>query len=234
MPLQAAVPVLDDRRYDDIVAEIRTRIPRYTPEWRPQWSDLNDSDPGVILAQTFAWLADMLLYRMDQVPELQYLKFLQLVGIELLPAQPASTEITLAVAAGVTTPTVLVPPRTQASAASDDGTPIVFETDSALTALTAELRAVQAYDGAVYEDETSTNQDPAANPDGFFPFGEAPREDGALVLGFAFPDTYPTPTVFTPVPIDLAAFAVDSRGSSRVLEFSTAASRAYPPAKLQW
>src|SRR3954452_9082186 len=63
MPLKDAFPVLDDRRYDDIVAEIRTRIPRYTPEWRPGWSDLNDNDPGIILAQTFAWLADMLLFR---------------------------------------------------------------------------------------------------------------------------------------------------------------------------
>jgi len=119
MPLKDALPVLDDRRYDDIVAEIRTRIPRYTPEWRPQWNDLNDNDPGMILAQTFAWLSEMLLFRMDRVPELQYLKFLQLIGIELLPAQPAAAEITFAVADNVTAPTVQVPTRTQVSAASD-------------------------------------------------------------------------------------------------------------------
>ena len=45
MPLGAYVPVIDNRRYDDIVTELRTRIPRYTSEW----TDFNDSDPGITL-----------------------------------------------------------------------------------------------------------------------------------------------------------------------------------------
>ena len=226
MPLTDATPVLDDRRYEDIVAEIRTRIPRYTPEWRPQWSDLNDNDPGIILAQTFAWLSDMLLFRMDQVPELQYLKFLELIGIELVPAQPARAEITFSVEDSWPAPSASIAPRTQVSAAADDGPPIVFETESGLTALTAQLRAVQAYDGAVYEDATTVNAEPAVNADGFFPFGEAPREGGALVLGFGFPDPYPTPAVFPPLSIDLAVFATDPRGGTRVLRCDADASRA--------
>jgi predicted phage baseplate assembly protein len=234
MPLKNAIPVIDDRRYADIVAEIRTRIPRYTPEWRPQWSDLNDSDPGMILAQTFAWLSEMLLFRMERVPELQYLKFLELIGIELLPAQPATAEITFAVADSVITPTVAVPPRTQVSAASDDGPPIVFETERPLTAVTAQLRAVQAYDGANYEDATAANADPAASTTGFFPFGEAPRDGAALVLGFGFADAYPTPDVFPPVSIDLAVFAIEMQGASRMTQCVTAATRAFAAAKLQW
>lgn len=234
MPLKDAIPVIDDRRYADIVAEIRTRIPRYTPEWRPQWSDLNDSDPGMILAQTFAWLSEMLLFRMERVPELQYLKFLQLIGIELLPAQPATAEITFTVADSVTTPTVAVPPRTQVSTASDDGPPIVFETERPLTAVTAQLRAVQAYDGANYEDATAANADPAASNTGFFPFGEAPRDGAALVLGFGFADAYPTPDVFPRVSIDLAVFTTEAQGASRMTQCVTAATRAFAAAKLQW
>jgi predicted phage baseplate assembly protein len=234
MPLKDATPVLDDRRYDDIVAEIRTRIPRYTPEWRPQWSDLNDNDPGIILAQTFAWLSDMLLFRMDQVPELQYLKFLELIGIELLPAQPARAEVTFSVQDSWPAPSASIPPRTQVSAAADDGPPVIFETERALTALTAGLRAVQAYDGAVYEDVTAVNADPGTNADGFFPFGEAPREGGALVLGFGFPDPYPTPAVFPSLSIDLAVFAMDPRGGERILRCDAEASRAWPSAKVQW
>jgi hypothetical protein len=68
MPLDDSLPQIDDRRYDDIAAEIRTRIARYAPEWRPgesAWMDVNDNDPGITLAQTFAWLAEMLLYRMN-------------------------------------------------------------------------------------------------------------------------------------------------------------------------
>ena len=76
MPLEDHLPQIDDRRFDDIVAEVRTRIARYAPEWRPgksAWTDLNDNDPGITLAQVFAWLAEMLLYRMNKVPQLNYI-----------------------------------------------------------------------------------------------------------------------------------------------------------------
>ena len=36
MPLDDHIPRIDDRRYDDIIAEVRTRIARYTPEWAPR------------------------------------------------------------------------------------------------------------------------------------------------------------------------------------------------------
>ena len=35
MPLENAVPRIDDRNYDSLIAEVRTRIARYTPEWTP-------------------------------------------------------------------------------------------------------------------------------------------------------------------------------------------------------
>lgn len=234
MPLSDALPVLDDRRYEDIVAEIRTRIPRYTPEWQPQWSDLNDNDPGMILAQTFAWLSEMLLFRMDQVPQLQYIKFLELIGIELNPALPARAELSFTVDDAVTEASVSVPPRTQVSAEADDGPPIVFETERPLTALTARLLSVQVDDGAVTHDVTMRNADPATSPAGFHPFGEEPREDAALVLGFGFPDGYPTPDVFPSVSIDLAVYAMEAQGATRILQCGTAATRPYAPARLQW
>ena len=90
-------PQIDDRRYDSLLAEVRTRIARYTPEWTPVWTDVNDSDPGITMVQVFAWLAEMLTYRMSKVPELNYIKFLQLLGIELNPAEPAQAEITFPV-----------------------------------------------------------------------------------------------------------------------------------------
>ena len=42
MPLSAQLPVIDDRMFDDIVAEAETRIPRYTQEW----TDFNAGDAG--------------------------------------------------------------------------------------------------------------------------------------------------------------------------------------------
>ena len=74
---------LDDRSYTDLVNELRRRIPAYTPEW----TDYNDSDPGIALIELFSWLADILIYRINQVPDKAYVKFLQMIGIQLdLPA----------------------------------------------------------------------------------------------------------------------------------------------------
>ena len=96
MPLDDAMPVIDDRRYDDIVAEIRARIARYTPEWQPGMErPQRQRSRHHARAGRSPGCREMMLYRMGQVPELNYLKFLELIGIELRAAQPATAEITL-------------------------------------------------------------------------------------------------------------------------------------------
>ena len=94
MPLNQAIPTIDDRSFDSLLAEVRTRIARYTPEWTPVWTDHNDNDPGITMVQVFAWLAEILTYRMSKTPELNYIKFLQLLGIELNAAESAQAEVT--------------------------------------------------------------------------------------------------------------------------------------------
>ena len=83
MPLPA--PSIDNRRYQDLVAELVARIPVHTPEW----TNFNDSDPGITLIQLFAHLGENMIYRTNQVPERNRLKFLQLLGIGLQPAREA-------------------------------------------------------------------------------------------------------------------------------------------------
>ena len=232
MPLE--LPTLDDRSYDDILAELRTRIARYTPEWRPVWNDMNHSDPGITLAQLFAWLSEMMIFRMNRVPELAQVKFLQLLGIELRPAQPARVEITFAVAGDWLEPYVDVPARTQVSA-SADGPPLVFETERPLRALACALKSVQAYDGAQYEDLTPASDTVQADGEGFAPFGEdTPREGAALVLGLGFPGTHPNAERFPGLTLELAFFRAEPAGGARTRRCGPEATLAYTPAKLQW
>ena len=66
MPLP--MPPLDDRHFQDIVDQAKLLIPHYCREW----TDHNVSDPGVTLIELFAWMTDMLLYRVNQVPEKNY------------------------------------------------------------------------------------------------------------------------------------------------------------------
>lgn len=82
MPLQ--VPQLDDRTFAQLVAEAKARIPVHTPEW----TNFNDSDPGMTLVQLFAFMTENLLYRSNRIPEANRLKFLTLLGIGLQPATP--------------------------------------------------------------------------------------------------------------------------------------------------
>src|SRR5499427_854449 len=87
MPIQS--PQLDDLRYDGIVQQLLRRIPVYAPEW----TDWNDSDPGVTLIQLFAHLAEQVGYRLNQVPEKNYIELLKLLGIRLQPALAATSRV---------------------------------------------------------------------------------------------------------------------------------------------
>ncbi len=178
MPLQDQLPVIDDRTYQEIVDEARSRIPRYTSEW----TDQNDSDPGMTMVQLFAWLTEMQIYRMSKVPLLNYIKFLELVGIELEPAKPATTRIEFPVLPGFTEPYLIVNARTQvATEEPDDDGQILFETDQALIAIKAKLDRLQAFDGFAYRDISQENDDVTA---GFEPFGHLANDSSALLLGF--------------------------------------------------
>src|ERR1044072_8172505 len=84
MPLELNEPTFD-RTFDEIYRELRDRIPRYNP---PS-TNSNHSDPGITLLQLFAWLSEMTLHRMNDVPRLHYLKFAELLGLQLTPPRPA-------------------------------------------------------------------------------------------------------------------------------------------------
>src|SRR5436190_10800469 len=89
MPIE--IPTIDDRRYQQLVDDSLARIPNHTPEWM----NFNASDPGVTLIQVFAFLTESLLYRANQIPERNRLKFLQLLGVPLQPASSAIGLITI-------------------------------------------------------------------------------------------------------------------------------------------
>src|SRR6266540_532491 len=83
MPLQ--IPEIDRRTYQEILDELVARIRVHTPEW----TNHNDSDPGITLLQLFAFLTESLLYRSRLIPERNRLQFLTLLGVSLPPARAA-------------------------------------------------------------------------------------------------------------------------------------------------
>ncbi|MBM0744164.1 baseplate J/gp47 family protein [Phormidium sp. CLA17] len=73
MPLP--LPNLDDHDYADLVEMARSLIPSECPEW----TDHNPSDTGIILIELFAWLTELLLYQVNQVPDSSQQVFLRLL-----------------------------------------------------------------------------------------------------------------------------------------------------------
>jgi hypothetical protein len=221
MPLQDELPVIDDRRYSDLVDEARTRIPRYASEW----TDVNENEPGMAIIELFAWMSELLLFRLGKVPKLNYIKFLALLGIDLTPASPAKAGITFPVQTTYAGPYVIVPLHTQVETEEPDeqGSSIVFETERSLIALTAALDAVQYYNGSTYQDLTTANTD---GTDGFYPFGSSASPGSALLLGFASTQEFPA------VEVDLMVWVATAQPGAML--FARCGERVTPPATIAW
>lgn len=122
------VPSLDDRKFQEIVDEAKRQIPELCPEW----TNHNLSDPGVALIELFAWMTEMTLYRVNQIPERLYVKFLELMGVERFAATPATTSLTFWLS-GIPDKPMEVPQGTRVSTTGAvDGNEVVFMTTAAL------------------------------------------------------------------------------------------------------
>lgn len=174
-------PNLDDLRFQrDLVDEARKRIIHYCPEW----TEYNLSDPGITLIELFAWMTELLTYRLNRVPEKNYIKFLELLGMRYQPASSARTELTFWLS--TTLPigeeleqTVIVPQGLQASTLNTGGQEeIIFSTDSSKSVYPPVLTQVRK------GSETHKNYAPRLGLEIFLPFQEKPKQGDTFYLGF--------------------------------------------------
>lgn len=120
--------VLDDLRFQELVSEARTRIARHSPAW----TEHNVSDPGITLIELFAWFTDILLYRVNRIPEQLHLALLALVGITPAPPRQAHTGIRFVLERPI--PGLTIPEGTEVAAPRTTGhDAIVFRTTESLT-----------------------------------------------------------------------------------------------------
>ncbi len=171
-------PNLDDRKFQDIVSEARSKIPLYCP----RWTDYNLSDPGITLIELFAWMTETLLYRLNRVPDKNYVKFMEMVGIKLEPPQPACVDVTFLLSAPQPG-AVTIPRGTEvATVRTETQDAISFTTDSDFTMVLPTLdTAFAAAADSSFTDITSALR----NPDRLVSvFQETPQENDAFYLGF--------------------------------------------------
>lgn len=177
-------PIIDPRTFQDLVDEAKRRIPQYCPEW----TDHNVSDPGVTLIELFAWMTDLILYRLNRVPDRDYLKFLELIGARPNPAVPAGAELTFWLSAPPHE-TMVIPRGTEiATRQTETRSAISFTTDHELRIRVPRLRhwilarkQTSGADAYSFEDATERlGWENAAVP----VFQEDPREGDTFYLGF--------------------------------------------------
>jgi predicted phage baseplate assembly protein len=175
-------PNLDDLRFQrDLVDEARRRIIRYCPEW----TDYNLSDPGITLIELFAWMTEQLAYRLNRVPDKNYIKFLELLGLQLQPASSARVELTFRLSTpfpiSAEDSTVAVVPQgvEVATRATDEEREIIFTTDERLAILPPKLTQLRR------EEDFVKNYLPRLGVETFHAFSQPrPQPGDTFYLGF--------------------------------------------------
>lgn len=168
-------PNLDDRTFNDIVDEAIRLIPRYCP----RWTNFNPSDPGITLIELFAWMTEMVLYRLNRVPDKNHLAFLETLGIRPKPRTPATTIITFSMAPdGRAT---LIPKGTSITTLpGPDHSVVSFETMTDLLAHPNRIISVISRNG----DSVSDHSDQLGTPGVTFePFAGTSAVENSLYLG---------------------------------------------------
>ncbi len=125
MPLQ--LPNLDDRTYDDLVEEARSLIPTYAP----QWTNHNATDPGITLVELFAYLSEMLIYRLNRVTAANVLSFLKLLnGPDWKPLGKEPQELTPAETLAAVPETILKLRKLERAVTREDFEILAVEADA--------------------------------------------------------------------------------------------------------
>lgn len=159
-------PKVDSRSAVDIARQVQNLLEVYTPDWQefdldPVTGNRIPRGISAVLIGTFARFSEIIIQRLNQVPNKNFLAFLDLLGASRLPPQPARVPLMFLLSTGSTM--AIVPAGTQVAAlpVSGEEEPVIFETERELMVTAAELKSVIVTDPAQdqygdYSELTST------------------------------------------------------------------------------
>lgn len=88
---------LDDKSYQEIEADAVFQIPGECPDW----TNYNQSDPGIMLLGLLSWLKEIQQYHISQLCGWKRQKYLKLFGASLRHARPARGAVSVELPAGL-------------------------------------------------------------------------------------------------------------------------------------
>jgi hypothetical protein len=140
--MKIKAPKIDERKASELLKDLYKMVPHYTPEWRSM--DEDETDPGKALLKIFSYLVEGVIKRFNQVPRQNFAAFLDMLGIQLLPAQPARAPLRFKLSTGADKE-VLIPHRTRAAGKTEEQE-LPFETEKSLLAVHSALKQVISID----------------------------------------------------------------------------------------
>ena len=182
------LPNLDDCRWADLVEQGRALIPVYGAEW----TDHNIHDPGITLMELLAWVAEMDIYQLNQVPDRHKKKFLELIGVVPQPAIAARTVIGIALKNGGQP--LALPAGLEFAGNDLSGSETRFRILAPITAVAGSVAALQSQDAAGFHDLTPAMR----RGDSIQVFGPTPQPGAEFYIGLsaALPPNVPVRLFF--------------------------------------
>jgi Baseplate J-like protein len=135
--IRPARPLLDSRLAAQIVAALQERRPGFVPEWRP-----GEKGPDAAILQVFARYLQAILQRLNQVPDKHKLAFLDLLGLDLIPAQAARVAMVFRLAEKAPDSRLPAGTRVAAPPPPERSEQIIFETERTTGLAAAKLTEV--------------------------------------------------------------------------------------------
>lgn len=133
----SVAPIVDNRDAERVFLELMHRGPAYLPAWRP-----GEGQPGWALLRIFARYMQTVIERLNEAPDKNLLAFLDMLGINLIPAQAARAPVVFKPLPNFGNGQVAARTRLGAQV-SGQLEPLVFETDSAIALAAAHLLEVK-------------------------------------------------------------------------------------------
>jgi hypothetical protein len=87
--VSAYTPDLDARTHKELMRQALAIVKNNCP----QWNDHSAADPGITLMEVFAYLTEILIYRVNRFPDRAHRALLDLIGVS--PRAPSAAEATL-------------------------------------------------------------------------------------------------------------------------------------------
>ena len=182
---------LDDRKYKDIRDEAVENIVKHCPEW----TNHNPSDPGITIIELLSSMTEDVITRLNQVPEKNYLSFLDLIGIKQRLPRASMSKVTFGLSEGYQSTeekkdTILIPKGSQiATEPEGDEEPILFETTKELYISNLKLSSIYSKTFNIYRQrfDLVDNLNMLNNEEPFTPFSSNGASDNITQIYLSSP-----------------------------------------------